>query len=86
MSTAYARTWEQEHVLLVRVTKDVDAGVYVAESDDIPGLSTESASLDELIVKLKAMIPELLELNDPDEDPEVPIELLMRTAVQHARC
>jgi len=42
---------------------DVDAKVWVAESQDVPGLATWAANLDDLIAKLVVMIPELLELN-----------------------
>lgn len=42
---------------------DPDASVWVAESDDLPGLCTESPSLEALHTKLKVLIPELIELN-----------------------
>ena len=42
---------------------DEEAGVWVAESDDVPGLATEAATRDELVAKLRVMIPELLEAN-----------------------
>jgi predicted RNase H-like HicB family nuclease len=42
---------------------DVDAGVWVAESDDVPGLIAEAESPNALVQKLKVLIPELLELN-----------------------
>lgn len=42
---------------------DSDANVWVATSEDIPGLATESATLTELGAKLDSMIPELLEIN-----------------------
>jgi predicted RNase H-like HicB family nuclease len=64
--------------VLVRATWDPEASVYVAESDDVPGLATEAESLDALIVKLTAIIPELLELNDGDLSPQIPFELLAR--------
>ena len=43
---------------------DSDAAVWVASSDDVPGLCLESGSLDALIEKVKVAIPELLELNN----------------------
>jgi hypothetical protein len=67
-----------ERSILVRATWDPEASVWVAESDDVPGLATESASLDALFRKLTVMIPELLELNDGGFGPDVPIELLAR--------
>ncbi len=58
---------------------DEEAEVWVATSDDVPGLATEADSMDELVAKLKCMVPELLSLNsglDGKEHLEVPISLL----------
>ncbi|WP_118184796.1 DUF1902 domain-containing protein [Paraburkholderia phosphatilytica] len=55
---------------------DAEAGVWVAESDDVPGLVTEAASIDELVHKLEVLIPELLDENGyPDGSGEVAFEL-----------
>lgn len=42
---------------------DNDAFVWVATSDDVPGLVLESGSLDALMERVRFVIPELLELN-----------------------
>ncbi|MDV2993254.1 MAG: hypothetical protein N4J56_002908 [Chroococcidiopsis sp. SAG 2025] len=42
---------------------DSDAQVWVATSDDIPGLATEASTLEFLTQKLRDMIPELVTLN-----------------------
>jgi hypothetical protein len=42
---------------------DSDAGVWVAESDDVPGLVAEADSPNLPAQKLRILIPELLELN-----------------------
>jgi predicted RNase H-like HicB family nuclease len=42
---------------------DSEAGVWVAESDDVPGLVAEAESPNLLREKLRGLIPELLELN-----------------------
>ena len=42
---------------------DAEAGVWVAHSDDVPGLATGADSLDELTEKLRVVIPELLDAN-----------------------
>jgi predicted RNase H-like HicB family nuclease len=42
---------------------DEEAKVWVAESDEVPGLATEATTLEALVEKLKIMIPELLDLN-----------------------
>jgi predicted RNase H-like HicB family nuclease len=52
-------------VLIVAAEWDDEAKVWVATSDDVPGLVTEAASLDALHAKLAVMVPELLELNAP---------------------
>jgi len=52
-----------ERTLIVKAVWDAEAQIWVAESDDVPGLATGAVSLDELVDKLNAMIPELLELN-----------------------
>jgi predicted RNase H-like HicB family nuclease len=44
-------------------TWDPEAAVWVAASDDVPGLTTGSDTLDELVDKLKVVIPELLDAN-----------------------
>lgn len=50
---------------------DPDASVWVAESDDLPGLCTESPSLEALHAKLKVLVPELIELNGVQVDGRV---------------
>ena len=47
----------------VRAEWDADAGVWVASSDDVPGLVTEASTLEALDTKLQSMVPELLEAN-----------------------
>jgi Domain of unknown function (DUF1902) len=42
---------------------DADAAVWVATSDDVPGLATESETIEALSRKLRTMVPELLHLN-----------------------
>jgi predicted RNase H-like HicB family nuclease len=85
-NAAYGRKRDEEHVVLVRATWDAEAQVYVADSDDVPGLITEAASLDALVAKLQSLIPELLELNESELPAEVPFQLLTRqSASQRAR-
>lgn len=43
---------------------DSEAGVWVAESDDVPGLVTEAPTPQGLLEKLRVLVPELLELNN----------------------
>jgi predicted RNase H-like HicB family nuclease len=49
--------------ITVRAEWDNDAKVWVAESDDVPGLVTEAESSEALLEKLRVLIPELLEAN-----------------------
>lgn len=50
--------------LLIKMTWDPEALVWVAESDDVPGLVLESGSFDALIERVRFAVPELLELNN----------------------
>ncbi len=52
-----------EKPLFVRADWDEEARVWVATSNDVPGLATEEETLEGLIQKLKIMIPELLAAN-----------------------
>jgi predicted RNase H-like HicB family nuclease len=62
----------------IRAEWDEEASVWVATSDDVPGLVTEEATMEGLIEKLKIIIPELLEANGVRIDQEVPFEVLTR--------
>ena len=48
---------------IVSATWDDEAKVWVAESDDVPGLVTEAPTEEALLKKLEALVPELLEAN-----------------------
>ncbi len=57
---------------------DSEAKVWVATSDDIPGLATEAGTAEELEEKLKVMIPEILQENgilDGCVEREIPFQL-----------
>jgi predicted RNase H-like HicB family nuclease len=49
--------------LQVRAFWDDEAKVWVAESEEVPGLATEADTVEGLLIKLERLIPELLELN-----------------------
>mgnify|MGYP003625747874 CR=1 FL=1 len=62
--------------IVVRATWDEEARVWVATSDDVPGLVAEAESQELLQQKLLVLIPELLEENNvriDDEFAEVPL-------------
>lgn len=69
--------WMQKP-LVVLADWDAEAGVWVATSEDVPGLVTESATLEALADKLQHLVPELLCANGAQLDDEVSYELLAR--------
>jgi predicted RNase H-like HicB family nuclease len=78
---------ESLRMLTVRARWDAEASVWVAESDDVPGLITEADDLDALLSKLRVMIPELLEANGvlPPDGDEFPYSLRVEDrAYRHA--
>jgi predicted RNase H-like HicB family nuclease len=64
--------------LFIRAEWDEEANVWVATSDDVPGLATEAVTMEALREKLKVMIPELLMANNVSFQDEVPFEILTR--------
>jgi predicted RNase H-like HicB family nuclease len=64
--------------LFVRAEWDEEAAVWVATSDDVPGLATEAVTMEDLIGKLKIMIPELLMANNTVIEDEVAFEIITR--------
>ena len=58
---------------------DPEARVWVAESEDVPGLVTEAPTMDALLAKLEVLIPELLEANDGELLPEIPVSVMWQT-------
>lgn len=58
---------------LVKMTWDDEAAVWVATSDDVPGLVMESGSLDALIERVRFAIPELLQLNNISSTESIPV-------------
>lgn len=58
---------------LVKMTWDDEAAVWVATSDDVPGLVLESGSLDALMERVRFAIPELLHLNSATDMKSIPV-------------
>lgn len=48
---------------IINLTWDNEASVWIATSDDIPGLVLESGSFDALLERTRIAIPELLSFN-----------------------
>lgn len=64
-------------MILVRAQLDSEAGVWVATSEDVPGLVTEADTIEELREKILVMIPELLAANAIDFELDViPVHIL----------
>ena len=73
--------------LFVRAEWDDEAEVWVATSDDVPGLVAEADTTEALLAKLHVLIPELLKANDYPDGESVSFELLTRrfdVAYRHA--
>jgi predicted RNase H-like HicB family nuclease len=68
----------EKRVFLVRALWDGEAGVWVAESDDVPGLVTEAENPQKLVEKLAVLIPELAELNKVPIDARKPLDIVLQ--------
>lgn len=54
---------------VVKFVWDDDANVWIATSNDIPGLILESGSFDALLERVRFAVPELLSLNGISDSP-----------------
>jgi predicted RNase H-like HicB family nuclease len=64
-------------MIVVRAAWDDAASVWVATSEDVPGLVTEADTFEALNAKLPAMISELLALDGSGSDlPEIPVHVI----------
>lgn len=54
---------------VINFTWDNETDVWIATSDDIPGLVLESGSFDALLERTRFAVPELLALNTPGAQP-----------------
>ncbi len=72
----------------VRAIWDDEVSVWVATSEDVPGLVTEAATAEELEEKLLVLVPELLELNSGGcTIQDIPIHLhAERDFIAHCHC
>ena len=62
----------------VKARWDPEAGVRVAESEDIPGLVAEAESMNALVEKVRVLVPELFELNGGLEPGQKTVNVLVR--------
>ncbi len=68
----------------VQARWDGEGGVWVAESEDVPGLVAEAESPNVLAKKLRVLIPELLEVKGALEAGGELIEFVVR--YEHEEC
>ncbi len=54
---------------VINFTWDNEANVWIATSNDIPGLVLESGSFDALLERTRYAVPEILALNDSKTEP-----------------
>jgi predicted RNase H-like HicB family nuclease len=61
---------------------DAEASVWVASSADVPGLAAEAETIERLSIRLRTIIPELLEANGllsgPTQSSSIAFELTSR--------
>ena len=59
---------------------DSEAGLWVASSEDVPGLATGAATFETLLERLKLLVPELLTENEilPAGAGSIPFEIKVR--------
>ncbi len=63
--------------IIVKAEWDAEASVWVAFSDDVPGLAAEAATLEILRPKVLAMISDLIESNNMQiELAEIPVHIM----------
>jgi hypothetical protein len=65
-------------LFFIRADWDKEASVWVATSDDGPGLATEAATMEALSDKLGDLVPEMLALNGYAVAGEIAYEVLAR--------
>jgi predicted RNase H-like HicB family nuclease len=76
MKFVESQTAKIAQTYVIRATWDDEAKVWVAASDDVPGLVAEASSVEKLIEKLRALVPEMLEANGVSAPPAYQVRLL----------
>lgn len=70
--------------LEIHAVWDDEANVWVAESEDVPGLITEAETIERLVERLQVIIPQLMELNCDQSGPFTFHIVSERTAIAQA--
>lgn len=63
------------HSFHVQADWDAEAGVWVATSNDVPGLTTEAETIEALTSRLRTMIPDILKANGLLPDGSIAFEV-----------
>ena len=74
-SNSYTVFMQDAWDIKVTALWDDEAAVWVATSDQVPGLVTEAETLEVLLDELRLLIPELLELNGGTARGDLPVSL-----------
>jgi predicted RNase H-like HicB family nuclease len=74
--SACERETTMPQLIVVRATWDQEESVWVAESEDVPGLITQADTLEALQKRLPGIVQDLLGADGDGEEVEVPIELI----------
>jgi hypothetical protein len=61
---------------LVRVLWDSEARAWLATSEDVQGLVVEAATFDDVVAEVRALVPELLQLNQQSHAQTVELHFL----------
>lgn len=73
------------HSYTVTCRHDDEAGVWYVADSDVPGLATGADTLDDLVEKLRTLIPELIEANGAlPSAPEIHFVVHAESRAQHA--
>ncbi|HTV46459.1 MAG TPA: DUF1902 domain-containing protein [Stellaceae bacterium] len=76
---------QRRSAVKVRAEWDDEAGVWVAEGANLPGLVTEAETVERLLEKLRSMVPDLLAYS-PDLAagflPEIRVTLVRRDTIE----
>ena len=74
-----------QKIYFIRAEWDDEAAVWVATSDDVPGLVTEAETMELLSAKLESLVPELLAENGYPVTGGISYEVLARKfSITHA--
>lgn len=82
----YCGALTMPEMIVVKAVHDAEAGVWLVESSDVPGLFLEGDTLEELAERLPCAILDLLEAGgDVEGGLYVPVELIAHASIRVRR-